>query len=385
MDFELTDEQLGIQEMVRSFVRKECPPDSIRELDEAGEFPFALWEKLGECGILGGVVPEEYGGTGLGLIEECIVVEELSRAMFALGTIYCLHGFTGARSIAYFGNEWQKQEFLPRIATGELRFAFGITEPDGGTDILSTLRTTAKEHDGYFAVNGQKIFTSNADVSQYILLVARTTPGARRTDGISMFLVPTDLPGIEIRKLPKLGGRCLSTCEVFFDNVEVPAENLIGEQDRAWRQLTKTLNHERITVAANALGNAQAAYDDALAYAKERMAFGKAIGAFQAIQHKLVDSYVEIDMARLLTYKAARLFEQGKPGFMEATAAKMVATEVAFKVASRGMDIYAGHGFLMANQAQRHYRDSRQLILGPITNEMARNVIAVEIGLPRGY
>ncbi len=386
MDFGLTDEQRAIRDVVRDFVRKECRPEYIRELDEAGVFPTELWQKLADIGLLAGPIPVEYGGSALGLIEECIIVEELARGMFALGTIYQLAAYCGARSIAYFGTEAQKQEFLPKIAQGEIYFAFGITEPGGGTDILSAMKTTAKERDGVFAINGQKLYTSNADQSDYILTVVRTSPiEGKKSHGLSVLIVPTDAQGLEIRKLGKLGGRCLSTCEVFFDGVEVPAENLVGERDTAWSQLTKTLNHERITVAANAIGNAQAALDDAMQFAKERVAFGRPIGGYQAIQHKLVDSAVEIEMARLLMYKAATAFEAGESAFFEATAAKMVASEVAFKVASRGMDVLAGHGFTTESPMQRHFRDSRQLVLGPITNEMARNVMAVQMGLPRSY
>ncbi len=386
MDFALTEEQLAIRDLVRDFVHKECPPEYIRELDEAGVFPQKLWEKMAEIGILGGPVPVEYGGTGLGLIEECIIVEELSRGMFALGTLYELAAYGGARSIAYYGTDAQREEFLPKIAAGEVRFAFGITEPGGGTDILTSLNTKAVERGDRYVINGQKLYTSNADQSDYILTVVRTSPiDTRKALGLSMFIVPTNAPGLEIRKLAKLGGRCLSTCEVFFDDVEVPASSMIGDRDKVWYQLVKTLNHERITVAANAIGNAQAALDDAMQFAKERVAFGRPIGGFQLIQQKLVDSVVEIEMARLLMYKAATLFESGKSAFVEATAAKMVASEVAFKVASRGMDILAGHGFMMESSMQRHFRDSRQLVLGPISNEMARNVLAVELGLPRSY
>jgi len=386
MDFELTDEQRAIRDMVRDFVRKECQPDYVNQLDMEGRFPAELWAKLADIGLLAGPIPEEYGGSGLGLLEECVIVEELARGMFALGLLYELMAYCGARSIAYFGTEEQKQQYLPGIARGDVFFAFGITEPGGGTDILSTLKTRAVETDGGFRINGQKVYTSNADQSSNILTVVRTAPPEpKKTHGLSILIVPTDAPGVEIRKMAKLGGRCLSTCEVFFDDVEVPAENLVGDRDRAWWQLTKTLNHERITVAANAIGNAQAALDDAMTFAQERVAFGRPIGGFQAIQHKLVDSAVEIEMARLLMYKAVAKFERGDSAYAEATAAKMVASEVAFRVASRGMDISAGHGFMMESPMQRHFRDSRQLVLGPITNEMARNALAVDMGLPRSY
>ena len=386
MDFELTDEQREIRDLVRDFVRKECPSDYIRQLDEEARFPQELWEKIAGIGLFQAPVPVEYGGTGLGLIEECIIVEELARGMFALGTIYQLASYGGARTISYYGSEWQKQEFLPRIAEGTVRFAFGITEPAGGTDILSVMSTTAVEEDGEFRINGQKVYTSNADQCDYILLVVRTSPkGEKKALGISMLIVPTDAEGLEIRKLAKLGGKCLSTCEVFLEDVRVPVENLVGERDRVWYQLVKTLNHERITVAANAIGNAQAALDDAKRFAEERVAFGRPIAGFQAIQHKIVDSAAEIEMARLLAYKAATMFERGEPAFVESTMAKMVASEVAFKTASRGMDILAGHGFMMESDMQRHFRDSRQLVLGPISNEMARNVIATEMGMPRSY
>ncbi len=386
MNFQLSDEQLALQEMLRDFVRRECPPEVARKLDEEARFPAEIWQKLAETGLLGAPIPVQYGGGGVSLLDECIIVEELSRGMFALGTIYELQGYAGARALAFFGTEQQKQEYLPKLAQGEIKFAFGITEPGGGTDILRALNTRAEQRDGVFVINGQKVYTSLADEADYIMTVVRTSPAAeKKTLGLSMLIVPTDAEGLEIRKLPKLGGRCLSTCEVFFRDVEIPVDAIVGERDRVWYQLVKTLNHERITVAANALGNAQAAYDDAMRYALERTAFGRSIGAFQAIQHKLVDSAVEIEMARLLMYKAAVTFEQGQSAFVEAAAAKMIASEVAFRVASRGMDIFAGHGFTMESDMQRHFRDSRQLILGPITNEMARNVIAVELGLPRSY
>jgi acyl-CoA dehydrogenase len=386
MDFDLSGEQLAIRDTVRSFVHNECTPEVIRQLDESAIFPHELWKRLGEIGLLSGPIPTDHGGAGLGVLEECIVIEELSAGMFALGLTYQLAAFAGARAIATYGSDGQKAEYLPKIAAGEVYFAFGMTEPGGGTDILSALRTRAVEDGDNYRITGQKVYITNADVSDYVLTIARTSPpDGRKSFGLTMFVVPTSAPGLEIRRMPKLGGKCASTCEVFLDDVVVPASSIVGGRDHLWDQLVGTLNHERVTCAALSIGNARAALEDARAYALERVAFKKPIGAFQAIQHKLVDSMVEIEMARLLMYKAAAAIEAGQSGFRDATAAKMVASEVAFRAASRGMDILAGAGFLQESTMQRHFRDSRQLILGPITNEMARNALAVQMGLPRSY
>jgi alkylation response protein AidB-like acyl-CoA dehydrogenase len=383
-----SEEEIALRAVIRSFVDRECRLEIVQELDRIGGFPDDLWDAMAAAGFLAGPVPEQYGGDGLNLVQECIVIEELTAGMYSLGLLYQLSAFAGPRSLTFFGNNEQKKRYLPAMAKGEVRFAFGITEPDGGTDILSTLRTTARRTDDGWMISGSKIYTSNADCADAILLVARTAPiseVSKKSLGLTLFIIPTGANGVEIRPLQKLGGRNVSTCEVFFRDVIVDDAAVLGEVGNGWQLIVRTLNHERVTVAAICLGNAKAALRDTIGFAKSRTAFGRPVGQFQSIQHKLADSALELEAARLMTYAAARAIDLGSSAKVEATAAKLLASEVAVRVSTRGMDIFAGQGFTMDSHIQRHFRDSRQMILGPITNEMARNVIGESLGLPRSY
>ncbi len=386
MDFTLSEEQRALQRVVREFVGSECPPDRVLELDDEERFPRYVWQKLGEAGLLTGPVPAKYGGSEISLVDECLVIEELSRPMLALGMAYQLSSFAGPRAIGSAGSEVQKERFLPALARGELMFGFAMTEPAGGTDILSVMSTRAVPVSGGWQVTGHKTYITNADQADYLLTVVRTgSTDGRKSDGLTLFLVPTRARGLTIRRMRKLGGRAISACDVYFDDVHVPDDDVLGQPGRAWRWLVGTLNTERITVAAECLGMASAAIADAKSYALQREAFGRPIGAFQAVQHKIADSIVDYEAARLLTLRAAALEDAGLPCRIEAASAKMFASEAAFRIATRGMDILAGAGFLMETHMQRYFRDSRQLVLGPVTNEMVRNQIAEASGMPRSY
>jgi acyl-CoA dehydrogenase len=386
MDFEFTEEQRMLKDSVRRFCEKELSREVIRKSDEEEELPLALWSKMADLGWLGIALPEEFGGTGGTIIEQLIIMEELSRHSPALGICFMTTNSFGARTILNNGSEEQKQAFLPKVSRGKVKFCLALTEPGGGTDILGALKTTAETEESELVINGQKTFISDASIADYMILAARTdkTP-AKKSKGISLMVVDLKSEGIEVRKLRKLGIRPSTVSEVFLTDVRVPLENLLGRRDEGWYHLLDTLNNERILVAAYALGIAQSAFEDALRYAKERDAFGRPIGQFQAIQHYLSDMYVQLELARLITYKAAWLQCLGRPCGVESTMAKLVASEAGLEIATNGMRILAGYGYMMEYDMQRYYRDIMQAVVTPITNEMSKNFIGQNLGLGRSY
>jgi len=335
--------------------------------------------------MFGLIIDEEYGGIGGNVVDMALVVEELAKGMFVLGDIYMQFNCFGPTTIKFFGNEKQKVEFLPRLAKGELKICLGITENHSGTDALA-LRTIAEEIDDHYLINGHKMFITGAHVSDYIILMTRTTRNPRKkSDGISMFIVDLKTPGITIKRLKKLGIKALGTNQLFFDNVKVPKENLLGQRDRGWYHVLDTLNNERIVIAALCLGGAQAAMDDSVQYAKERVVFDRPIGQYQAIQHYIADMYVKIELARLMVQKAAWLQTNKMPCFIESNMAKLAASEAALFAANKGMQIMAGYGYMMDYDMQRYWRDTKLFEFAPITNEMVRNFLAERLGLPRSY
>jgi alkylation response protein AidB-like acyl-CoA dehydrogenase len=390
MDFGFTDEQKLLRNSMREFVDKEIKGDYARDLDEDPSKMFiddVMWQKLKDLGIFASSVPEEYGGLGGSFIDDVIIAEEIARGSCAVAmSIGVTTGF-GARAILFSGNEEQKKYFLPKIAQGEVRFCMAVTEPGGGTDILGALKTVARQDGDNFIVNGQKIFITNAHKADYILSLVKTDEKtSKKSKSLSLFVIPVrDNPGIEIVPLKKFTIKGASACEIFFDNATVPAKNMLGELHSGWYVLLKTLNHERIGVAALTNGIGQAALEDMVAYAKKREAFGRPIGQYQAIQHKIADTAIELELARLITYKAAWLLETGKPCHMEAAMAKLYSSEMAFKAATRGLDVLGGYGVTVDYDMQRYFRDSRQCTFSPISNEMVRNFIAEQFGLPRSY
>jgi len=386
MDFELSEEQLMLQDSVRRFCEKELPKDIVRKSDENEELPPGIWSKMAELGWLGIALPEEYGGTGGSIIEQLIIMEELSRKSPALAICFMTTNSFGARTIFNNGSERQKKTFLPKISRGEVKFCLALTEPGGGTDVLGALKTTAETQGSEFVINGQKTFISDALLADYMILVARTDKKpARKSKGFSLILVDMKRDGIEIQKLNKLGIRPSIVSEIFLTDVHVPLDSLIGRREEGWSHLLDTLNNERILVAAYALGIGRSAFDDAVSYAKERDAFGRPISQFQAIQHYLSDMYVQLELARLITYKAAWLQCLAKPCGVESTMAKLVASEAGLEIATNGMRILAGYGYMMEYDMQRYYRDAMQAVITPITNEMSKNYIGQSLGLGRSY
>jgi alkylation response protein AidB-like acyl-CoA dehydrogenase len=386
MDFTFTDEQNLIRSTYKEFCEKELTPEYVRWMDENCDFaPDDLLHKLAALGTMGLNIPEEYGGAGLGSIETCIVMEEIATASVSVAMCAGISQAFGARPLLDYGNEAQKRVYLPQIANGALKWSLALTEPAGGTDILGAIRTKAAKRGDRYVVNGSKQWISGAHVADYLTAVVISDPEAQRKNGLSMLLIDARSPGITIRKIRKLGMHACATNEVFFDDVEVPVENLIGVENAGWHQLLKTLNPERIGTSLLSLGIAKAAFDYALKYSQERKAFGKTIGSFQILQHYLADIAIEIENARNLIYKCAWLSDTGQRFDVEASMAKIVACRASELAARHGMEIFGGYGYAMEFDIQRHFRDYKQMQFSPISDEMAKNYIAQSWGLPRSY
>lgn len=387
MNFEFTDDQKALQALVEKFVEKEMPKAAVARWDSDTEFPDKLLEKLAEVGLMGACIPEEFGGSGGGVMEETIILEALARHSSTVALAYGLDVSFGAVTIKRHGTDAQKREFLPKIVTGECHFALSMTEPDGGTDILNAMKTTAVEDGDDYVINGAKVFTTGLNIASWLFVVARTARDPDKPSrGLTIFLVHKDTPGISWKKIEKLGSRFLHSYEVVYQDVRVPKSSVVGQPGRGWQAVLDTLNNERIFIAATCVGLGQGAVDDACQYARERRAYGRPIGQFQAVQHPLADSLTEIELARLLTYKAAWMQDREQDCALPATMAKYFASEAAFRATDRGMRVLAGYGFTMEYNMQRYYRDIRQLIFAPISNEMNRNFIAqVGCGLPKSY
>jgi acyl-CoA dehydrogenase len=387
MHFEFSEDQLALQALVRKFVEKEMPKAAVADWDREAEFPMELLGKMADIGLMGASLGEEYGGSGGGVVEETIVLEELARHSSTVALAYGLDVSFGAVTIERHGREDQKREFLPKLAAGHCHFALSLTEPDGGTDILGAMKTTAIEDGDAYIINGVKVFTTGINIASWLFVVARTAHDlAKPSRGLTVFLVHKDTPGISWSKIEKLGSRFLHSFEVVYRDVRVSKSAIIGEVHRGWHAILDTLNNERIFVAATCIGLGQGAFEDANQYAKERIAYGRPIGQFQAIQQHLADSLTDIELARLMTYKAAWMQDKGLDCALTAAMAKYAASEAAFRATDRGMRVMAGYGFTMEYNMQRYYRDVRQLVFAPITNEMNRNFIAqVGCGLPKSY
>ena len=386
MDFKFTDEQKVIRDTYRQFCEKELTPEYVRWLDENCDFaPDDLIRKFADMGTMGIQIPEEFGGSSLGQVELCIIMEEIATASVAVAMCVGLPQAFGARPIMEMGNEAQKRKYLPGIVAGEAKWSLALTEPAGGTDILGAIRTTALKKGDHYLVNGSKQWISGAHVADHLNVVVITDKAAERKNGLSVLIVDAGSEGVTIRPIKKLGMHGCATTEIFFDDVKVPVENLLGTENRGWYQLLGTLNPERIATSMFSLGIAKAAFGEALKYAKERKAFGKAIGEFQILQHYLADIAIEIENARNLIYKCAWLCDTGQRYDVEATMAKVVACRASELAARYGMEIMGGYGFAMEHDMQRHFRDYKQMMFSPISDEMAKNYIAQSYGLPKSY
>ena len=386
MNFELTDEQKMLRETYRKFCEKELTPEYVRWMDENCTWaPDDLLEKMAELGTFAITIPEEYGGLGLGQIEQVLTMETLCTASTAAAFVLVTPVGFGATPVNGLGNEEQKRRHLPRIAAGKEKWCMALTEPAGGTDILGSIRTTAVKDGDSYIVNGSKIFISGAHVADYILLIAITDKDAPRKNGLSIFIVDAKSPGITINPIKKISIKSCGTNEIYFEDVRVPAENILGRKNAGWYDLLGTLNPERIATSVLSLGLAQSAFDYALDYAKQREAFGGPIGRFQILQHYLADIAIEIENARNLIYKCAWLHDAGQRYDVEVAMAKVVACRASELAARHGMEILGGYGVCMEYDIQRHFRDYKQMMFSPISDEMAKNYIAQSHGLPKSY
>lgn len=378
MNFDLTSEQAMIKRTIREFAEEEVAPGAM-ERDKTKQFPTEIFKKLGDLGMLGLPFPEEFGGAGADTVSFAIVTEELSRACASTGITYSAHISLGGAPINLFGTEEQKKKYLTPICTGESLGAFGLTEPNAGSDAGGT-QTTAKEEDGEYIINGSKCFITNASYANQLALTAITgyNNGAKE---ISAIIVPTDASGFSvIDNYEKMGLNASNTTELVMENVRVPVDNLLGKKGEGFKQFLITLDGGRIGIGAMAVGVAQAAYEKALQYAQERHQFGKSLSKFQAIQFKLADMAMKIELARNMVYKAAWLKDQGRPFSKEASMCKLYASEISMQVADQAVQIHGGYGYMREYEVERYMRDAKLLEIGEGTSEVQRMVIARLIG-----
>jgi len=376
VDFDLTEEQQLIRRTVREFALERVAPLAA-ELDRKSRFPYDLVAELAELGLMGMTIPEEYGGGGADTVAYAIAVEELTRIDSSVAITVAAHHSLGTLPIYYFGSEEQRREWLPQLASGQKLAAFGLTEPDAGSDAGSS-RTHAELRDGQWVINGSKIFITNAgtDVTACVTITARTGE-----DEISNLIVSNGTLGYDISPpMHKLGWRASDTRELSFKDCAVPEGNLLGPRGEGFRQFLQILDGGRISVAAMGVGLAQGAYDLAAAYAKERQQFGKPIAKFQAVQFALADMAVEIEAGRNLVYKAAWLKDEGRDFALAAAIAKLYTGELSHRVANAALQIHGGYGFMEESAIARLYRDQKILEIGEGTNEVQRMVIARHLG-----
>ncbi|NGP07395.1 acyl-CoA/acyl-ACP dehydrogenase [Rhodococcus sp. 14C212] len=386
MDFELDPEQEEFRKSVRDWVDNHATKAEARmwERDEEN-FPTELWSRMAAAGFHGIGIPEEYGGQGGDSVTQLILARELARTLGGLTWAWGVTSFAGAHALLSAGTAEQRERLLPPISRGEDRWAIGFTEPGGGTDLVGGLRMQARRVDGGWQLSGQKTYCTGAEWARYILVLARTSTGDRPRDGLTMFIVPTDSQGLSFQHIPKVGFRGLRSSEVFFDDVIIPDNMVLGEVGHAFRALLGSLNNERIVLAGLCLGMIDGVLEDAVAYAQQREAFGGPIARFQVLQHKIADIAIAQAQSELLAFKAATMQARGLPVGQVANLAKLVASEHAGEAADLGIQILGGAGYTAETDMQRYWRDARLFRLAPISSEMIRNGLAESLGLPRSY
>ncbi|MFS0750268.1 acyl-CoA dehydrogenase [Oceanobacillus sp. 1P07AA] len=372
MSIKLSDEQKMLQKMVRDFAKQEVMQE-IGRMEAEDRFPKELVQKMGELGFMGIPIPEVYGGSGMSYTSYIQVIHELSKFSATLGVILSVHTSVGTNPILYFGSEEQKQRYIPKLASGEYLGAFALTESGSGSD-ASSMKTTAKQIDDMYVLNGSKVFITNGGEADTYITFARTGEDSK---DISAFIVEKDAPGFIIgKKEKKMGLHGSNTVEIIFENCRIPKENLLGERGNGFKIAMANLNIGRIGIAAQGLGIAEAALNYAVAYAKEREQFGKSIAANQGISFKLAEMATNVESAKLLTYQAAALIEAGKPCGKEASMAKMMATKTAMKNAIEAVQVFGGYGYTKEYPVERLFRDAKVTEIYEGTNEIQHIVIA---------
>lgn len=387
MDFALTEEQEMIRDAAREFAQKEIAPVAAA-FDASGEFPRQTIKMAGELGFMGIEIPEEFGGSALDTISYAIVVEEISAADAAHGTIVSVNNSLFGVPLLEFGTQEQKEKFLRPVASGNVNGAYALTEPQSGSDAAAMLTRAELSADGsHYVINGKKAWITSGSVAKYIVLFTNTVNGAGKSPSVSAFVIDTDEPGFRRGKTePKLGIRASATCEIEFDNYKCPVENRLGEEGQGFRIALTVLDTGRIGIAAQALGIAQAAYDAAVIYSRERKAFGSQIGSFQTIQNKIADMKMRIEAARLLTWKAAwaknKCRAAGTKNTLNGSLAKLYASETAMFVTHQALQIHGGMGYSKELPLERYFRDAKITEIYEGTSEIQRIVIGrAETGL----
>ncbi|MBM3676312.1 MAG: acyl-CoA dehydrogenase [Actinobacteria bacterium] len=385
MLLEFTAEQEELRAFVREVFDQRIDKVALREADDKKIFPQQYWDVLTEAGLHGMAVPKEYGGMSGSFMDQVIVEEELGRVVGGQATVWSINTHT-ATVIDRHGSQAQKDHILPKLANGELRIALSFTEPGGGTDLLGALKTHAERRNGGgWVINGSKVYTTMADDSQLFAVLARTSVREKKNQGLTVFLVDADRKGLEWTRMPTLGQAPIGTFSVYYTDVEARDDEVLGEPDNGWACLMESINHERIIIAACCTGTIKGVIDRVVPYAKERHAFGKPIGQFQSIQHFIADMEVSYHAARLLTYRAAGLAMAGKRFDVESAAAKLFASEACSRACDMGIQILGGAGYVKDYEIERFWRDTRIMRIGPISNEMVRNIVAEQLGLPRSF
>ncbi len=371
---ELDENQLAIKETIRNFAEEKIKPH-VMEFDETQHFPLELMQQLGELGFLGILVPEEFGGSGLGYVEYALIVEELARVDPSIALSVAAHNGLCTNHINVFANDELKKKYLPDLAGGRKIGAWGLTEPGSGSD-AAAMQTTAVKEGNNFILNGSKAFITHGGVGKTAVVLA-ITDKSKNKKGISAFIVEKETEGFSVgKKENKLGMRASETTQLIFDNCRVPADNLIGNEGEGFAQAMKILEGGRISIAALSVGLAQGCLDACISYSKERKQFGKTLSEFQAIQFKLSDMASEIEAARLMTFKAARMKDQNKNILDIAAKAKLFASEVATRAANEAVQIFGGYGFTKDYPVEKFYRDVKLLTIGEGTSEVQRLVIS---------
>ncbi|MBI3964769.1 MAG: acyl-CoA/acyl-ACP dehydrogenase [Chloroflexi bacterium] len=388
MEFDLTPDQEQIRREVRAIASRFDDEYWLR-CDTDHRFPWEFYNAFAQGGWLGIAIPEEYGGSGLGITEASLLLEEVSASGAAMNGATAMHlTIFGLNPVVRHGSEDLKRRVLPAAVRGDLHVAFGVTEPDAGSD-TPRISTRAELKGDHYIIRGRKVWTSKAKESSKVLLLTRTTPleeTKKRTEGMTLFLADLDPKYVTIREIEKLGRHAVDSNEVFFDELPVPVGDVVGEVGRGFYHLLDGLNPERILIAAEALGTGRVALRRAVNYAKERIVFGRQIGQNQGVQFPLADSFAKLEAAELLVRKAAWLYDRGRPCGAEANAAKYLASEFGFEAADRALQVHGGFGYAKEYHVERYWREVRVMRIAPISQEMILNFIAMHsLGLPKSY
>lgn len=380
MDLNLTPEQQMLRESVIRFTSRECSEELFRKMDEEAYYPQELYAKLAQLGFLGIPLPVEYSGSGMGCVSSAIFQEELSKRLLPLQMTFQVSIVAAGVAILDLGTSEQKERFLPPLARGEINFSIAFTEPNAGSDAAAISLAAVPSGDG-FRLNGQKIFISAADISDFMIVSTRTDLKAPKREGITAFIVDSKSRGLTIRKISKLGMKASAYCEVFFDDVCVPAENMLGGLNQGWAVVTHSLERDRIGAAARWVGVAQEALDYAIGFARNRSQFGRKISSFEWTRDLFAEMQTQVDAAKLLTYRAAQLMDECKPCRKEASMAKLFASELVVDLSRRMMQVLGGYSYAMEYHSQRYLRDCLFATIGAGTSQMQKLIIANEMGI----